>query len=112
SFLFMLLINGHHKVISALIDSYNYIPIGKLIYNDNVIEIIVNALVKSFEIGFKLSLPVVAIIFLTDIVLGIMAKAIPQMNVFVIGMPLKVFIGLAIIMITIPIFYNSIVEIF
>lgn len=112
SFLFMLLINGHHKVISALIDSYNYIPIGKLIYNDNVIEMIVNALVKSFEIGFKLSLPVVAIIFLTDIVLGIMAKAIPQMNVFVIGMPLKVFIGLAIIMITIPIFYNSIVEIF
>lgn len=112
SFLFMLLINGHHKVISALIDSYNYIPIGKLIYNDNVIEMIVNALVKSFEIGFKLSLPVVAIIFLTDIVLGIMAKAIPQMNVFVIGMPLKVFIGLAIIMITIPIFYNYIVEIF
>lgn len=112
SFLFMLLINGHHKVINALVDSYNYMPIGKLIYNERVIEIIVSGLVKSFEIGFKLSLPVVAIIFLTDIVLGIMAKAIPQMNVFVVGMPLKVFVGLAIIMVTLPIFYNSIIEIF
>ncbi len=112
SFLFMLLINGHHKIIIALVDSYNYIPIGKLIYNDNVMKIIVGGLVKSFEIGFKLSLPVVAIIFLTDIVLGVMAKTIPQMNVFVVGMPLKVFIGLAIIMVTMPIFYNSIIEIF
>lgn len=112
SFLFMLLINGHHKIIIALVDSYNFIPIGKFFYNENVVEIIVNGLVKSFEIGFKLSFPVVAIIFLTDIVLGIMAKTIPQMNVFVVGMPLKVFIGLAIIMVTIPIFYNSIVEIF
>ena len=112
SFLFMLLINGHHRVINALVDSYNYIPIGSFIYSESVVEIIVNGLVKSFEIGFKLSFPVVAIIFLTDILLGIMAKAIPQMNVFVVGMPLKVFIGLAIIMVTLPIFYNSITEIF
>ena len=95
-----------------LVDSYNYIPIGSFIYSESVVEIIVNGLVKSFEIGFKLSFPVVAIIFLTDILLGIMAKAIPQMNVFVVGMPLKVFIGLAIIMVTLPIFYNSITEIF
>lgn len=112
SFLFMLLVNGHHVVINALVNSYKYIPIGKFIYNDNVMEIIVNGLVRSFEIGFKLSLPIVAVIFLTDMLLGIMAKAIPQMNVFVVGMPLKVFIGLAIIMITMPIFYNSILEIF
>lgn len=112
SFLFMLLINGHHKVITALVDSYDYIPIGRFIYDDNVMEIIVNSLAQAFEIGFKLSFPIVAIIFLTDIVLGIMAKTIPQMNVFVVGMPLKVFIGLAIIMITIPVFYDSIIEIF
>lgn len=112
AFLFMLLINGHHIIINALVDSYNYIPLGKLVYDENAMEIIVNGLVRAFEIGFKLSFPVVAIIFLTDIVLGIMAKTIPQMNVFVVGMPLKIFIGLAIIMITIPIFYNSIVEIF
>lgn len=112
AFLFMLLINGHHKVITALVDSYNFIPIGKFIYNDNIMEIIVGGLSKAFEIGFTLSLPVVAIIFLTDIVLGIMAKAIPQMNVFVVGMPLKVFVGMIIIMFTIPILYNSMAEIF
>ncbi len=112
SFLFLLMINGHHVIIQALIDSYEFLPIGTFNYGENTLSIVVNSVAKAFEIGFKLSFPVVAIIFLTDVVLGIMAKAIPQMNVFVVGMPLKVFIGLIIIMLTIPVFYASVSGIF
>lgn len=112
SFLFLLMIDGHHVIIKALVDSYEFLPIGTFNYSEDVLSVIVNSLVKSFDIGFRLSFPIVAIIFLTDIVLGIMAKAIPQMNVFVVGMPLKVFIGLLIIMLTIPVFYSSVSGIF
>lgn len=112
SFLFLLMIDGHHVIIQALIDSYKLIPIGSFNYSEDVLDIIVNSLVQSFDIGFRLSFPIVAIVFLTDVLLGIMAKAIPQMNVFVVGMPLKVFIGLVVIMLTMPIFYGSISEIF
>lgn len=112
AFLFLLMLNGHHIIIQALIDSYNFIPIGKFIYSDDVLSIIVNSIVQAFDIGFKLSLPVVATIFLTDVVLGVMAKAIPQMNVFVVGMPLKVFVGLLVILLTMPIFYVSVSKIF
>lgn len=112
AFLFLLMINGHHIIIQALIDSYKFIPIGTFNYSEDVLNIIVNSLVQAFDIGFRLSFPIVAIIFLTDVVLGIMAKAIPQMNVFVVGMPLKVFIGLIVIMLTMPIFYASVSGIF
>ncbi|MDR7856254.1 flagellar biosynthetic protein FliR [Tissierella sp.] len=107
SFLLLLGINGHHIIITALVDSYTFLPIGSFQYTGDVINILINTLVKSFEIGFKLSTPIVAIIFLTDVILGIISKTIPQMNVFVVGMPLKVMIGLLIILISMPVFFNA-----
>ncbi len=112
SFLLLMSINGHHLIISALVDSYNFLPIGGFKYTGDTMNLLVNSLSKSFEIGFKLSTPIVAIIFLTDIVLGIISKTIPQMNVFVVGMPLKVLIGLLIILISMPIFFTAINSIF
>lgn len=107
SFLLLLSINGHHTIITALVDSYTFLPIDKFQYTSEVLDLLVNTLIKSFEIGFKLSTPIVAIIFLTDVILGIISKTIPQMNVFVVGMPLKVMIGLFIILISMPIFFNA-----
>lgn len=112
AFLMLLNINGHHLIISSLVDSYTFLPIGSFKYTGNTLNILIGTLVKSFELGFKLSTPIVAIIFLTDIVLGIMSKTIPQMNVFVVGMPLKVIIGLLIVLISMPVFFSAINRIF
>ncbi|MCQ4921778.1 flagellar type III secretion system protein FliR [Tissierella carlieri] len=112
SFLLLMSFNGHHLIISALVDSYNFLPIGGFKYTGDTMNLLINSLSKSFEIGFKLSTPIVAIIFLTDVVLGIISKTIPQMNVFVVGMPLKVLIGLLIILISMPIFFTVINGIF
>lgn len=112
AFLMLLTTNGHHIIISALVDSYNYIPMENFKYTEVTMNLLVNTVAKSFEMGFKLSFPIVATIFLTDIVLGIMSKTIPQMNVFVVGMPLKAMLGLLIVLISMPIFYGAINGIF
>lgn len=112
AFLLLLMVDGHHLIIKALIDSYEYIPIGTFIYSDKVFYIILNSMIKTFEIGLKLSLPIVAIIFLTDIILGVLARTIPQMNVFVVGMPLKLLIGLLVLLIGFNIFFNGLEGIF
>ncbi len=112
AFLLLLSFDGHHFIISGLLDSYESIPIGAFKYSEETINLLVGSLSKSFEIGFKLSAPIVAIIFLTDIVLGIMSKTIPQMNVFVVGMPLKVLVGMFIVLVSMPIFYSAVNGIF
>ncbi|MFA5575820.1 MAG: flagellar biosynthetic protein FliR [Tissierellaceae bacterium] len=112
SFLLLLGINGHHHIILALKDSYNHIPIGGFQYSESTMGLLADILARSFELGFKLSMPIIAIIFMTDIILGILSKTIPQMNVFVVGMPLKIIIGLVIILISIPMFFNSINGVF
>ncbi|NLY86725.1 MAG: flagellar type III secretion system protein FliR [Tissierellia bacterium] len=108
SFIIFLGINGHHRIILALRDSYSYIPINSFNYTESTKTLIIDILAKSFEIGLKLSLPIVVVIFLADIILGILSKTIPQLNVFVVGMPFKILIGLVLILVGIPIFFNSI----
>lgn len=112
AFLMMLAFDGHHSIIRALVDSYSFIPINGFNYNEEIVNFLINSLAKSFEIGFKLSTPVVAVIFLTDLVLGIISKTIPQMNVFVVGMPLKVLIGLFLILISMTVFLSVASNIF
>ncbi|CCQ93027.1 Flagellar biosynthetic protein fliR [[Clostridium] ultunense Esp] len=106
AFLLLLTINGHHAIINGLIDSYKFIPIGKFTFNLDTGFFLIDILSKSFITGFKLSAPVVVTIFLTDLLLGILARTIPQMNVFVVGLPLKILIGLIVIGLSIPIFYS------
>lgn len=112
AFLLLLGVNGHHMIISALVDSYEFIPIGSFVFDENMLNLIISGLVKAFEIGFKLSTPIVACIFLTDLILGVMARTIPQMNVFVVGMPLKLLVGLLVIIIGMSSFVGATEKIF
>jgi len=107
AFLLFLCINGHHKIILALKESYDFIPINSFKYNESIMNLVIDILIKSFEIGTKLSLPIVVVILLSDIILGILSKTIPQLNMFVVGLPFKILLGLMILLVGMPIFFNT-----
>lgn len=108
SMLVFLSFNGHHALIRALFDSYNIIPIGTAAFNNNLMNDIIHVFGNIFIIGFKISAPVLAAILITDVALGVVSKSVPQLNFFVIGMPLKIFLGLIVIVITIPMFISMV----
>lgn len=93
-----LAINGHYYMLSALMDSYEWLPLaGELyaaIHAGGLAEQLVRMFVVSFMLGFQLAAPVLVAMFLTDVGLGFLAKTAPQFNVFVIGLPLKILVGL------------------
>ena len=99
--LIFLLINGHHMIIRALFYSYKVIPLGQLTFTSDVIQELGSLMAEMFGIALRISAPIIAAVFIADVVLGVLSKTIPEMNVFVLGMPIKVFLGLVIIMITI-----------
>ena len=106
AFLILFSMNGHHIIINAIVDSYKFIPIGKFTFREDTAFSLIDILSKTFATGFKLAMPIIAIVFLIDLLLGILARTIPQMNVFVVGIPLKILIGLLIVSISMPIFYS------
>ena len=73
--------------------SYNFVPIDQVMipFNaQNIAEFIILAFNKMFIIAFQMSLPVVGTLFLVDVALGIVARTVPQLNIFVVGLPVKI----------------------
>ena len=51
-----------------------------------------------------IALPVLGALFIADLALGVIARTVPQMNVFLVGLPLKIGLGIALVLLMIPIF--------
>lgn len=104
--LVFLSINGHHYLLDAVIRSYNWIPLSndvfQRIYRGGVTEFLVSTFSQSFTLAFQMSAPLVVALFLTDVALGFLARTAPQFNVFVIGIPLKIIVGLVVLLLLIP----------
>lgn len=102
--LIFLAINGHHTVISSFIQSYQVIKPGMFIIKKEAIGVFVMAFSNMFYLGFKIGIPIIGTIFLADVAMGIIAKLIPQINVFMLGYPVKIILGLVMIILFIPVF--------
>ncbi len=112
SMLLLFAINGHQMIIKALFDSFATLPLAGAVFGASLADGLMNVFGTIFATGFKIAAPIVSAIFLADIALGTVSKMVPQMNVFVIGMPLKILLGFAVLIITIPIFVSIMEEIF
>lgn len=105
-------LDGHHTLVKLIFGSYNLIPLGKAAITQETSMLIMKLFANSFVLGLKVALPIVAITFLSEVAFGILVRTVPQMNIFIIGIPLKIFIGLIAILIFIPIYINSLHGIF
>jgi len=92
--LMMMLTNLHHYLIIAMVDAFQVIPVGAATINPNMYLLMLKFMKDYFIIGFRIVLPVFAVMLMLNAILGILAKVAPQMNMFVIGMQLKVLVGL------------------
>ena len=92
--LMMVATNLHHYIIKAVVDSYKVIGLGQAVFQADMYRLMLRFIIDYFIIGMRIVLPIFAAILVVNTVLGILAKAAPQMNMFVIGMQLKVLVGL------------------
>ncbi len=99
--LMMIITNLHHYFIKAIIDSFQVIGLGEVSINPGSYQLMIDFLINYFVIGFRIVLPVFAAILVVNTILAILAKIAPQMNMFVIGMQIKIFIGLFVLLLVI-----------
>jgi len=110
--LVFLMIDGHHWLIEALFSSYKMAPINGLAINGSLISLLINLTANMFLIALKLASPLVGALFITDIIMGIIARAVPQMNVFLVGMPAKILSGFLLILMVIPLYVYLLTALF
>jgi len=102
--MFFLVVDGHHILLSALFKSYSVLPINGFAFTEAMVNNIIAVFTELFVIGFKISVPIIAAALMTEIALGVLSKTVPQMNVFIVGIPLKIGIGLLTLFIMMPVF--------
>ena len=90
SLMLFLAIDGHHLVINAIAGSFSLIPPGEITFSSTTVDRAIKFSINIFAIALKFGAPVIVTLFLTDVALGIIARTVPQMNVFIVGFPFKI----------------------
>ena len=98
----ILIVSGMYQyLVKALAESYTLLPIGGVKFNtDRLLQAFVTFMSDYMSIAFRIALPIFCCILLLNTVLGILAKVAPQMNMFAVGIQMKVLSGLSILYIT------------
>lgn len=104
-------LNAHHILINSILNSFEIIPIGYSVLNNNL-GYILKVFIEYFIIGIKIASPIMLILILTDLITGVISRSISGLNVMIIGMPLKMLIGLIFIVAALPFIINEIQELF
>jgi flagellar biosynthetic protein FliR len=95
-------VNGHLVLLSALAESFISLPISASPINGSGFLQLANWGGRIFSAGLQLSLPIVAALLITNVALGILTRAAPQLNLFGIGFPITLTVGMAMIGMVLP----------
>lgn len=98
--LVFLAMDAHHLLLRGLVESVRLVPPGTFAYGGPAVALLLDLAQGTMLAALQIALPVVGTVLLVDLGLGVMARAVPQMNVFMVGLPLKASVGLFILVLS------------
>ncbi len=91
----------YQYILKAFVESYTLIPVnGAVLKTEALLTTMIKFMGDSIIIGFRICLPVFSVMLMLNAVLGVLAKVSPQLNMFAVGLQLKVLVGLSIMFFT------------
>ena len=92
-------LGAYEYLFAAVYKSFFVMPVGlEGIFNTGILEGTLTLSGQMFQIAFGLAMPIFSVLLVCDILLGMMSKVMPQMNIFMVSLPFKVFLGLVLIL--------------
>jgi flagellar biosynthetic protein FliR len=110
---FMLLAtDGHLMILEALVESFQRLPAGTAGLEASAMRQIASAGGIIFEAGVSLSLPVVVALLVTNLSIGVMTRAASQLNIFAVGFPITLGVGMVTLLLTLPLLLPATLHVF
>lgn len=107
-----LAVNGHLVLLEALAESFITMPITETPFSSNAALELARWGGRIFSAGLQLAMPIIAALLITQVALGILTRAAPQLNIFGIGFPITLGIGFLTLSLVLPYLSNPIVNLF
>jgi flagellar biosynthesis protein FliR len=102
--LYFLAMGGHLTLIRILYFSFQTIPVGQVVLAPGIADVCINAFGMAVSMAVSLALPIMAAEVILEVVMGIMIRSVPQLNIFVVGLSVKILVGLFALALMIPFF--------
>ena len=99
-------VNAHHKLFAMIRTTLTRLPVGNAVFSPNIGSVALELFAKAFLMGVMVALPVIASGLILEITLGVLIRSVPQMNMFVVGIPIKIAIGFVLLIVCIPMLVN------
>ncbi len=100
--LYFLGLNGLDGMLLTIMDSYQFVPIGDFHLPSKIWLMLIQLLSLVMSIAVQMAAPLLVSLLLTDITFAFLSRAVPQMNVYVVGLPVKLFVGLSVFIVLMP----------
>jgi flagellar biosynthetic protein FliR len=94
--------DAHHALLAGIASSFRLVPLPFATVPDVLAGDLVRFFTEALFIVFQIGAPVAIVLFVVNVMLGLMARVAPQMNVFIVGFPLQIAAGLVMLIVTIP----------
>ncbi len=98
------ILDGHHVLIAALARSYELVPLAGASLDGVTTLAVVRIFARMVALGVQIAAPVVAVVLIIDLCLGLLGRTAPEMNIFMLGFPLKIALGILTLSIMVPLF--------
>ena len=97
-----LTIDGHHVMFAGLARSYELVPVAGAVLKGVTAGTVIRTFTQMISLAVQIAAPVVAVILIIDICLGLLGRTAPEMNIFMLGFPIKVGLGIFILSVMVP----------
>jgi flagellar biosynthetic protein FliR len=95
-------LDGHHYLFEAIARSYQTLPVLGWHMSGGLMELLLRCVGDIFIIAGKIAMPVIIALLISELGMGFIARTVPQMNIFVVGMSLKILLGLMVLFMIMP----------
>ncbi|HYA15758.1 MAG TPA: flagellar biosynthetic protein FliR [Syntrophales bacterium] len=102
--LIFLVMNGHHIFLYAIAESFRILPPLGFHFSGELMQLVLVFVRNMLEVAIKTGAPIIAVLLFMSVGMGLVARTVPQINIFIVGFPLQIAIGLIGIGVTLPIF--------
>ena len=110
--LIFLVMDGHLIFIQAMVRSYSILTPGSADINQPLIDKLTELSASVFVIGLQIGAPLIVALFLANAVIGLLARSVPQIQVFIVGFPLTIMLGLLFLLFGMPFFAQAVHQMF
>ncbi|MDA7951161.1 MAG: flagellar biosynthetic protein FliR [Pirellulaceae bacterium] len=98
-----LIIGGHLALIKALLETFTWLPPGETVFKTSLVESLNQVVAHSFALGLQIAAPIIIALMLSLVILGLISRTLPQLNILAVGFSLNVFVMTGALFLSLPV---------